>query len=73
MTEKVRPTWDETWMAHAHEIAKRSLCDRDKVGAVIVASDNIPLISSYNNPPRGFPHNEKTCNQLDDKCWLCIT
>lgn len=56
-----RPTWDEIWMQQAHIVASRSLCDRDKVGAVIVTPENIPLISSYNNPPRGFRHNELSC------------
>jgi len=56
-----RPTWDITWLAAAHGVALRSLCTRDKVGAVIVAEDNTPLMSSYNGPPAGFIHNDLPC------------
>jgi deoxycytidylate deaminase len=56
-----RPTWDMTWMSAAHGVARRSLCTRDKVGAVIVAEDNTPLISTYNGPPSGYEHNDRPC------------
>ena len=39
----------------AGELAKRSLCARDQVGAVIVDKDNKIIGEGYNGPPRGFP------------------
>jgi deoxycytidylate deaminase len=71
-----RTSWDETWLALAHGIAKRSLCSRDKVGAVIVSVDNTPLMSSYNGPPSGFLHNDQPCTSWcsrasgDNKTWV---
>ena len=70
-----RTSWDETWLALAHGIAKRSLCSRDQVGAVIVSADNTPLMASYNGPPAGFLHDEKPCTEWcprargDNKTW----
>lgn len=49
-----RPTWDETWLACADIMSRRSRCTRSKVGAVIVASDQTVISQSYNGPPRGF-------------------
>ena len=54
--------WDETWMTVAHVMAQRSLCTRAQVGAVIVNADNRIVASSYNGPPAGFAHGEKTCD-----------
>lgn len=55
MTDLVdgRPTWDQTWLAIAQTVAFRSRCDRMRVGAVIVTSDNRSMPPSYNGPPRG--------------------
>lgn len=39
----------------AAELAKRSLCVRDQVGAVIVDAQNKIIGEGYNGPPRGFP------------------
>lgn len=50
-----RPTWDETWMNVAMVVAERSLCDRDKVGAVVVSAGNRIVDTGYNGPPRGMP------------------
>lgn len=58
-----RVSWDEIWLAQAHGIARRSLCSRDQVGAVIVSEDNTPLMASYNGPPAGFTHEEKPCTE----------
>lgn len=49
-----RPTWDETWMAVAKQIAQRSLCDRDQVGAVVVSARNRIIDTGYNGPPAGW-------------------
>jgi dCMP deaminase len=35
-------------------VAERSLCDRDKVGAVVVDYSNRIVDTGYNGPPRGF-------------------
>jgi deoxycytidylate deaminase len=62
-------------MTLAHGIAQRSLCTRDKVGAVIVSADNTPLMASYNGSPSGFPHNDQPCTEWcprargDDEVW----
>lgn len=58
MTDTVRavrrPTWDETWMEVALAMARRSMCDRAKVGAVIVTPTNRLVSSGYNGPPAGM-------------------
>jgi len=61
-----RPTWDETWLAVAHQVAQRSLCVRAQVGAVIVNTHNRIVATGYNGPPAGFWHNE-------DACWNWCT
>ncbi len=38
----------------ARTIAKRSLCSRDQVGAVIVSASNRIIDTGYNGPPAGF-------------------
>lgn len=60
-----RATWDETWMTVARAVAQRSLCSRDRVGAVIVDRDNRIVDTGYNGPPRGMPRNEQT----DCRSW----
>lgn len=49
-----RPTWDETWLAVAQQIARRSLCSRDQVGAVVVSAQNRIIDTGYNGPPAGW-------------------
>ena len=56
-----RPSDDELFMRVAHQIATRSLCDRDQVGAVIVDSQLRITGTGRNGPPAGFPHEERTC------------
>lgn len=58
-----RTTWPAIWLTVAHGIAQRSLCARDKVGAVIVSPDNTPLMASYNGPPAGFDHQDRPCTE----------
>lgn len=48
-------------MAMAQVAARRSLCDGDQVGAVIVSSANVVIATGYNGPPKGFDHGERTC------------
>lgn len=56
-----RPNWDQTWIAVAKTIARRSLCSRDQVGAVIVSKSNRLLETGYNGPPAGFQTDNQPC------------
>lgn len=56
-----RPTWDETWLAAAIIFGDRSLCDRSRVGCVIVDASNRMVASGYNGPPAGFVHAGAGC------------
>lgn len=57
-----RPTWDQTWLAVAEQVAQRSLCTRAKVGAVITDPTNQYVMTSYNGPPAGWSHGSQPCN-----------
>lgn len=57
-----RPTWDQTRLQQAQIIAKRSLCSRAQVGAVITDVRNRICGEGYNGPPEGFPHHGMPCN-----------
>lgn len=57
-----RPSWDATWLRVAEQIALRSLCTRDKVGAVIVDRSFRIVSSGYNGPPSGFIHKGRFCS-----------
>lgn len=57
----LRPTWDQHWMSSAHLIAKRSLCTRSQVGAVVVNTTNDQVTEGYNNPPPKFDHRNQPC------------
>lgn len=50
-----RPSWDEYFMHITREVAKRSMCLRRRVGAVIVQDKRI-LTTGYNGPPRDLKH-----------------
>jgi dCMP deaminase len=54
-TAETRPSWDEYFMGITFEVAKRSTCDRARVGAIIVQEKRI-LTTGYNGSPRGLPH-----------------
>lgn len=56
-----RPNWHDVRLAMAAELAKRSLCSRDQVGAVIVDRNNKVIGEGYNGPPRNFWHAEQPC------------
>lgn len=58
----LRPTWDETRLAMAREIAKRSLCTRAQVGAMITDTSDRVVGEGYNGPPAGFVHGSQPCN-----------
>jgi dCMP deaminase len=48
-------------MEAARNAARRSLCSRDQVGAVIVNTENEAIATGYNGPPRNFEHQEQPC------------
>jgi len=52
---KMRPSWDEYFMAMAELAATRSTCLRRQVGAVIVKDKKI-LATGYNGAPAGLKH-----------------
>lgn len=57
----MRPHWDDVWLGVAQVIARRSLCSRAQVGAVIVDDRYRVVSSGYNGPPRGFDHRDEPC------------
>jgi dCMP deaminase len=54
VAQAVRPSWERTWLDVAQLIARRSLCSRAQVGAVIVDPHNRVIATGYNGPPAGF-------------------
>jgi dCMP deaminase len=58
-----RPSWDDTWLAVAQQVAQRSLCTRAQVGAVIVTADNRVIATGHNGPPAGFDHGGLRCTE----------
>ena len=58
-----RPSWDETWLSVARTVARRSLCSRDQVGAVVVSATNRLLETGYNGPPSGFQTDLQPCTE----------
>jgi dCMP deaminase len=54
-SEHVRPSWDDYFMGIALQVARRSTCDRARVGAIIVKDRRI-LTTGYNGSPAGLPH-----------------
>ena len=50
-----RPSWDDYFMGITLQVAKRSTCDRARVGAIIVKDRRI-LTTGYNGAPAGLPH-----------------
>lgn len=54
-----RPSWDETFMAIAQVLSRRSTCLRRRVGAILVDRHYRILGGGYNGAPAGFEHCEK--------------
>ncbi len=54
-SEYRRPSWDDYFMSITLQVAKRSTCDRARVGAIIVKDRRI-LTTGYNGAPAGLPH-----------------
>jgi deoxycytidylate deaminase len=67
-----RPSWDKTWFNVANVVAKRSLCVRDKVGAVIVDSMNRIVATGYNGPPTGFEHDDRPCTEWCSRAQAAV-
>ena len=59
----LRPSWDEYFMEVVRAVAKRSTCDRGRMGCVI-ARDQQVLVTGYSGSPKGFPHCDEVGHQL---------
>ena len=50
----LRPSWDSIWTNFVHDISKRSVDPKYKVGAVIVTDDNTQVLAlGYNGDHKG--------------------
>lgn len=58
---KPRPEWAEVRIEMARALSKRSLCDRDQVGAVITDIDGKIIGEGYNGPAKLFEHQGQGC------------
>lgn len=60
MTQKTTnddlPSWDDTWIAVADVVAKKSRCSRARIGAVIVSGNQRIAATGYNGPAASWPH-----------------
>ena len=65
MTQRLRASWDEYFMAIACVVATRSTCDRKHVGAVIVREKMI-LTTGYNGSIRGLSHCDDDGHMMED-------
>jgi dCMP deaminase len=64
----VRPSWDEYFMGITFEVARRSTCNRARVGAIVVRDKRI-LTTGYNGSPAGLPHcTEAGCLMVNGHC-----
>lgn len=59
MDKARKPTWDETWMSIASEIARRSNDPNTKVGCVLVSPDNRRHFIGYNGFARKIEDTEE--------------
>lgn len=50
-----RPSWDDTWLAVAETIGRRSRCSRAQLGAVIVSENQRICATGYNGPAASWP------------------
>lgn len=67
-----RPSWDSYFLTIARAVAKRSTCDRARVGAVLVRDKRI-LSTGYNGTPRGLPHcTEVGCIMVNNSCQRVV-
>lgn len=59
--KKLRPSWDEYFLAFAITAATRSTCRSRAVGCVVVSPQNHILSTGYNGAPPGSPHCDDEC------------
>lgn len=62
-TGEGRPSWSDTRIAMARVLAKRSLCVRDQVGALIVDKHDKIIGEGYNGPARYTEHKNLPCTE----------
>ena len=67
-----RVSWEEYFMNIAKEVATRSTCNRNHVGAVIVRNKTI-LSTGYNGSIGGLPHCDEVGHEIEnDHCVRTI-
>jgi len=60
--------WDDLWITQAHLTSMRSRCSRDRIGVVIVSSDNQLLATGYNGAAPSDRRDTKTwCKDWCDR------
>jgi dCMP deaminase len=62
MTSDARPSWEETWLAVAEAVSKRSRCSRAQMGSVIVSRDQHIISTGYNGPAANWPESGECIN-----------
>jgi len=69
-----RPSFDEMFMGIAHQVSTRSTCQRLKVGAVLVDTNNRIISTGYNGSPKNTPHCLDVGCLLNDqqRCVRCV-
>jgi dCMP deaminase len=65
MSERIRASWDQYFMAIARQVATRSTCDRKHVGAVVVREKMI-LTTGYNGSIRGLAHCDDEGHMMEE-------
>lgn len=58
-----RPSWDDYFLEVARAIAKRSTCDRGRIGCVIARNKQL-LVTGYAGAPAGLPHCDDVGHQF---------
>lgn len=62
---KIRPNWDDYFMAIAHLVSTRYTCDRLRAGAVLVKENRI-LASGYNGAPPRMDHCDEVGHLMEE-------
>ena len=63
--KKIRPSWDDYFMAIAKIVATRSTCDRLQAGAVLAQNNRI-IATGYNGSPPRLPHCDEIGHLLEE-------
>lgn len=73
-----RPSWDEYFMELMRMVAKRSTCDRGRMGCIITKSKHVAT-TGYSGSPPGMPHCDeighqmkKTVHEDGKETWHCV-